>query len=77
MNKGNPRFAFSKGYNRIPAGDQLAFRSEVIERLGLNNRTSFYVRMRGELVPKVTEVEVIEELMLKYGVKKSEIWGIA
>jgi len=77
MANGNPRFAFSRGYNRIPAGDQLAFRKELIERLGYNNVTSFYVRMRGEKVPLVTDVEIIEELMLKYGVKKSEIWGIA
>ena len=77
MANGNPRFAFSRGYKRIPAGDQLAFRKELLERLGYNNITSFYVMMGGKKVPKVTEVDVIEELMLKYGVKKSEIWGIA
>lgn len=77
MLKVNPRFAFSRGYSRIAAGDQLAFRKELLERLGMNNITSFYVRLQGKQVPKVTEVELIEELMLKYGVKKSEIWGLA
>ena len=77
MANGNPRFAFSRGYKRIPAGDQLAFRQELLERLGYNNITSFYDMMRGEKEYKVTQIEVIEELFKKYGVKKSEIWGIA
>lgn len=75
--KGDQRFAFKKGYNRIAGGDQLRFRAELMERLDIRNAVSFYVRMRGEIIPRVTDVEVIEELMQKYGVKKSEIWGMA
>jgi hypothetical protein len=75
--KGDQRFAFKKGYNRIAAGDQLLFRKELMERMGIRGIVSFYVRMRGEIIPRVTEVEIIEELFAKYGVKKSEIWGLA
>ncbi|HCO18078.1 MAG TPA: hypothetical protein DIT39_00450 [Tissierellales bacterium] len=77
MAKRNPRFSFARGYARIPAGDQLAFRTELLEKLGYNNLASFYDRKNGKKEPKVSEKEIIEELFVKYGVKKSEIWGLA
>ena len=68
-------YSFEKGYDKIAGGQQNSFRSDVMEALNLTTTQAFYIRMRGEVIPKVTEVEIIERLMLKYGVKKSNIWG--
>lgn len=65
-------FSFRKGYRKLTLNDSAVVREELKESLGLNNN-SFYRRLRGEVEPKITEVERIENIFSKYGV--TDIWG--
>ena len=41
--------------------------------LNLKTRNTFYIRLRGEIEPKVSEAEAIEAIFKDYGI--TEVWG--
>ena len=39
----------------------------------MKTRNTFYIRMRGEIEPKVSEAEAIEKIFSEYGI--TDVWG--
>jgi len=68
------RFSFQKGFDQVKNKDVKNARREIMEALKINSRYGWSRRINGLVEPKVSEVEVIERIFLKYGVK-SDIWG--
>ena len=69
------RFSFQRGLNEAKGGDADTIKAEIIELLQLKSKSQWYQRLNGHVEPKVSEKEGIEEIFVKYGVKKSKIWG--
>ncbi len=68
------RFSFQKGFDQVKNKDVKNARREIMEALKINSRYGWSRRVKGLVEPKVSEVEVIERIFLKYGVE-SDIWG--
>ena len=66
------KYSFKRGYNNLPRKHLKAVRQEITNTLGLT-RESFYRRLRGEVEPKVSEAQKIEEIFNRYNI--SNIWG--
>jgi hypothetical protein len=67
------RFSFQKGFGQVKQKDIPAVRQDIMNALGITTRPNWNRRLKGEVVPKVTEAEAIEAIFAKYGVK--EVWG--
>lgn len=67
------RFSFQKGFGQVKQKDVVRVRAEIMQALGITTRPNWNRRLKGEVVPKVTEAEAIEAIFAKYGVK--EVWG--
>jgi len=65
-------YSFRRGYNNLPRKHIKKVREEITAALGLT-RESFYRRLRGEVEPKVSEAQKIEEVFNRYNI--SNIWG--
>lgn len=65
-------FSLIDAYRQIKNGDVERFRKDFMKTLGIKGRTTFFRRINGEVEPKVTEAERIEEVFKKYGV--ANIW---
>lgn len=66
-------FAFEKGFSCVMYKDVQAVRKEIMDALHITTYIQFRRRLKGEIIPRVTEKENIEKIFRKYGVK--EIWG--
>jgi hypothetical protein len=71
--KMDKRFSFKKGFGQVKNKDVPAVKREIKEALGIESRYAWGKRLKGEVEPKITEVEAIETIFKKYGVTK--IWG--
>lgn len=71
--KKNEKYSFRKGYDNLRRVDQPKVRKEIMEALNLKYRASFYHRLNGMVIPKINEVEIIENIFKKYNITK--IWG--
>lgn len=69
------KHSFKRGYGRVPHGKIPEIRSELMSTLNITSKGSWFNRLNGKIEPKVSEVEAIEAVFAKYGVKKTEIWG--
>ena len=67
------RFAFKKGWGQVPYNLTKTVRERIMAALNLKTRNTFYIRLRGEIEPKVSEAEAIEEIFKDYGI--TEVWG--
>lgn len=67
------RFAFKKGWGQVPHDKTKEVRRRIMEALNLQARNNFYIRLRGEIEPKVSEAESIEAIFLEFGI--TDIWG--
>jgi len=65
--------SFRRGYEQLKKGEYLEVRREIMEALNITTEMSFYNRLNGKVIPKVTEAEIIEGIFAKYGV--IEVWG--
>ena len=65
--------SFRRGYEQLKKGEYLEVRREIMEALNITTEMSFYNRLNGKVIPKVTEAEIIEEIFARYGV--IEVWG--
>ena len=70
---GREQFAFVRGMNRVPAMHVVDCKNEICATLGWNNRTSWYKHLYGEIEPRVSEAQAIEQVFAKYGV--TDVWG--
>ena len=71
---GREQFAFVRGMNRVPAMNVVQCKNEICSAMGWNNRTSYYKHLYGEIEPRVSEAQAIEQIFAKYGV--TDVWGI-
>ena len=67
------RFAFKKGWGQVPHDKTKEVRERIMTALNLKARNNFYIRLRGEIEPKVTEAEALEKIFGDYGI--TEVWG--
>jgi len=72
MIKKRQKYSFKRGYNNLPRKHLNEVRQEITEALGLT-RESFYRRLRGEVEPKVSEAQIIEDIFNRYNI--TNIWG--
>ena len=66
--------SFRRGYDQLKRGEYLAVRREIMDALNITTEMSFYNRLNGKVIPKVTEAEIIEGIFAKRGIL--EVWGI-
>lgn len=67
------RFSFQKGYSQVMIKDTKEVKQEIMGVLNIKTRMAWYVRLKGKIVPKVTEHEAIESIFNRYGI--TDIWG--
>jgi hypothetical protein len=65
--------SFRRGYDQLKRGEYLEVRREIMDALNITTEMSFYNRLNGKVIPKVTEAEVIEGIFAKRGIL--EVWG--
>jgi len=70
----NSRFSFRSGFAQVRRKDAAAVKRDIMEVFGIKSRTSWYLRMNGNYEPKVSEVDAVNEIFRRYGVR-SNIWG--
>lgn len=68
-------YSFKKGFGLIPHKDIRRAKKEIMDSLKITSRTQWYQRLYGKIVPNIEEKEAIENIITKYKVKQSEIWG--
>lgn len=68
-------YSFQKGYGKIQHGDAPKVKAEIMLVLNITSRPAWLRRINGITIPTVKEVEDVESVFLKYGVKKSNVWG--
>lgn len=69
------KYAFKKGWAMLRAIDQPKVKEEIKNLLNVNTDNSFFDRRKGKIEPKISEKESIEQIFIKYGVNKNDIWG--
>lgn len=66
------KYPFKKGYAQLTREGANAVKLDVMDAFGISSN-QFYIRMRGEVEPKVSEAATIERIFHKRGV--TNIWG--
>ena len=66
-------FSFKKAWSQVRQKDIEDVRNEIMAALGLTTKAAFYNRLNGDVEPKVSEANAIEDIFNKYGI--TEIWG--
>lgn len=67
------KFAFVRGWNKVPKGFTLQVKQEIKDALGIKSDPQFYRRMKGTPEPTMSESGKLVEIFDKYGI--SDIWG--
>lgn len=67
------KLTFKRGINNTPIRHIRAVRQELMAALGITTRPALLARIKGDVEPKVSEVEKIEAVFEKYGIV--DIWG--
>lgn len=66
-------YSFQKGFNQVPVGKASEVREELMKALSITSRPGWLSRLKGRIVPKVTEARAIEQVFAKHGIKN--VWG--
>lgn len=69
------KFSFNKGWQNLRMKDQPKVRDEIKQVLRIKTDAAFMQRRRGGIEHRITEVEAIESVFIRYGVPPGEIWG--
>lgn len=72
-NNDTQKFAFLRGWKKIPNGQTNAIRDEICATLGGVTLPTFYARLKGIPEPKISEYQAIEEVFARHGI--TDIWG--
>ncbi len=67
------QFSFQKGLNQVKMGDLPTVKSQIMMVLGIKSKQSWYMRLNGNIEPKVTEARAIEKIFHSYNI--TSIWG--
>lgn len=70
----NMNSSFRPGMEQLRYADFPKAKKEIMTALNITSRSSWAARLKGHVEPKVTEKNVIEQILAKYGVTKN-IWG--
>lgn len=70
MNKKN---SFKKGFDQVPVGKAQLVKDELMQALKIKSRAAWIRRLNGQVDPKVSEIESVEEVFAKHSIK--QIWG--
>jgi hypothetical protein len=66
-------YSFEKGWYQLRQQDVQAAKEELMASLGVTTNMAFRNRLKGKHIPKITQVEAIEKVFAKYGIRK--VWG--
>ncbi|HPD25021.1 MAG TPA: hypothetical protein PK285_11540 [Bacteroidales bacterium] len=66
------RYGFEKGWKQVQLKDVSKIKRELMDAFGINNNVSFLKRLKGDIEPKISQVEEIEKIFHKYGI--TDIW---
>lgn len=66
-------YSFKKGFAQLTPKEASEVRAKIMFSLGLNSRASWYIRLNGNVEPKISEVNVIEAIFKEYNI--TEVWG--
>jgi hypothetical protein len=69
----NEDWAFEKGWYELKTREVPICRKKLMSALKLTTHAGFGVRLRGQVVPNVEEVQHIERIFHEFGI--TEIWG--
>ena len=66
-------FSFKKGWMQVPNGKSKEVRAKLMSALKIKTRTSWGLRLNGDIEPRVSEAKAIEAVFAEYNIK--EVWG--
>jgi hypothetical protein len=66
-------FSFKKGWQQLPANKMKEVRASIMEALGIKGTMTWYNRLNGDVEPRKSEAEKIEDIFYLYGI--TEVWG--
>lgn len=66
-------YSFRKGFDQVPVGIVKKVKAELMSALGVKSYPAWLNRLRGNIEPKVSEVQAIEKVFANYGI--TNIWG--
>jgi hypothetical protein len=67
------RCSFKKGFLQVRQVDADKVREEIMNGLGIKTRSAWMLRLNGRIEPRVSEAQLIEATLNRYGV--TDIWG--
>ena len=68
-------YSFKKGFAQLSTKEASEVRAKIMSSLGLNSRASWYIRLNGNVEPKISEVNVIEAIFKEYNIAELLAWG--
>lgn len=66
-------YSFRKGFSQVRQKDVQKVKKQIMSELGLTTRAGWYLRLNGNVEPKVSEARAIEAVFANYGIK--DVWG--
>lgn len=70
----NPRYAFVKGWKRVPQADMIRVKIEVMQVFNIVSDAAWLRRLKGQVTPNVEQMQAVEAVFKKHGITK--IWGL-
>jgi hypothetical protein len=69
------RYSFKRGWMRVTLGEKEAVKKELLEVFGSYSRPFWTAILYGRKPLTVDQMEAVEAVFAKYGIRKSNIWG--
>lgn len=67
------KHSFQKGLNQVPLGKIPEIKNDIMQALKITSHPAWLRRLKGEVDPKTKEIQNVEEVFKRYGIK--EVWG--
>lgn len=66
--------SFRNSWRELNSRQKREAKAEIMERIGLVTEPAFYRRVNGDQELTIGEFFIIQEVMMKHGIKKTKIW---
>lgn len=66
-------WSFQKGFDQVPKGMLNQVKEELMAVFNITTRAAWYRRLYGSTIPRADQVQAVEAVFKKYGIKN--IWG--
>lgn len=66
-------FSFKLGFAQIKMAESKEVRNKLMLALGISTRQAWSKRLKGQVEPKMSEIQAVEMVFAEYGI--AEIWG--